>query len=177
MAALKEYADALFMLTEELGTSERVLSELNDAKDAILENKEYVSLLETPALPMEEKLRLVDQAFASFDESLLSFLKILTEKRLIRYIGDVLRDYITLFDESRGILRVEAISAVALTDAEIAAIERKLSAKCEKTAIVRNTVKPEILGGITLRYSGIQLDGSIKSRLEKLEASLKNVIV
>ena len=74
-------------------------------------------------------------------------------------------------------MRVEAISAVALTDAEIAAIERKLSAKCEKTAIVRNTVKPEILGGITLRYSGIQLDGSVKTRLEKLEASLKNVIV
>lgn len=177
MAALKEYADALFMLTEELGTSERVQRELGDATHVLSDNREYISLLETPALPMDEKLGLVDRAFESFDESLLSFLKILTEKRLIRHLGDVLRDYSALYDESRGILRVEAISAVALSEAQLNAIAEKLSAKCKKQAIVSNTVSPEILGGLKLRYSGTQLDGSVKTRLDKIEASLKNVIV
>ncbi len=177
MAALKEYADALFMLTEELGTSDCVHRELSDAARALADNREYISLLETPALPMEEKLGLVDRAFKSFDESLLSFLKILTEKRLIRYLGDVLRDYSSLYDESRGILRVEAISAVALSDTQLNAIAEKLSAKFKKQAIVSNTVSPEILGGLKLRYSGTQLDGSVKTRLDKIEASLKSVIV
>lgn len=177
MAVLKEYADALFMLTEELGTSDCVQRELSDAARALADNREYISLLETPALPMEEKLGLVDRAFKSFDESLLSFLKILTEKRLIRYLGDVLRDYSSLYDESRGILRVEAISAVALSDTQLNAIAEKLSVKCKKQAIVSNTVSPEILGGLKLRYSGTQLDGSVKTRLDKIEASLKSVIV
>jgi len=177
MAALKEYARALFMLTEELGTSERVLAELDCAKCAISENPEYTNLLETPALPMEEKLSLVGEAFSQFDESLLSFLKILTEKRLIRYIADVYRDFRDMHDEARGILRAEAISAVPLTEGEISALAKKLGDKTGKRAIISNTVSPEILGGIKLRYSGIQLDGSVRSRLDRLEESLKGVIV
>ena len=43
--------------------------------------------------------------------------------------------------------------------------------------IVKNTVSPEILGGVKLRYSGIQLDGSVKTRLDKFEASLKNTVI
>ena len=44
-----------------------------------------------------------------------------------------------------------------------------------KKIILKNTVKPEILGGVMLRYSGIQLDGSVKSRLDAFERSLKNL--
>ena len=44
-----------------------------------------------------------------------------------------------------------------------------------KKIILTNTVKPEILGGVMLRYSGIQLDGSVKSRLDAFSRSLKNL--
>ena len=177
MVDVKEYERALFMLTEELGVTERVMEELKTAGTLIKENPKYVSLLETPALPIEEKLSLVNGAFSSFDESLLSFLKILTEKRLLRYTPEISRGFNVLFDESRGILRVEAISAVALTEEEARKIKERLEKKCGKTVILTNTVSPEILGGVKLRYSGTQLDGSLKTRLETLKANLKSVIV
>ena len=44
-----------------------------------------------------------------------------------------------------------------------------------KKIILKNTVKPEILGGVMLRYSGIQLDGSVKARLDGFAKSLKNL--
>ena len=44
-----------------------------------------------------------------------------------------------------------------------------------KKIIIKNTVEPEILGGVMLRYSRIQLDGSVKSRLDAFSESLRNL--
>lgn len=177
MVDVKEYERAIFMLAEELGVTERIMEELKIAGELIKDNPKYVSLIETPALPMEEKLSLIDGAFSSFDESLLSFLKILVEKRLLRYVPEISRGFVSLYDDSRGILRAEAISAVALSKEQLEKIKERLEKKCEKTVIITNTVSPDMLGGVTLRYSGTQLDGSLKTRLDKLKANLKGAIV
>ena len=60
---------------------------------------------------------------------------------------------------------------------EKAKIVAKLEGITGKTVILKNTVDESILGGITLRYSGTQLDGSLRSRLQKLERLLKGAIV
>jgi len=53
----------------------------------------------------------------------------------------------------------------------------KLASTTGKKIIIKNTVTPEILGGVKLRYSGKQLDGSVKTRLDKFEQSLKNTVI
>ena len=177
MIARLEYAKALFMLAEEEGTSEKVLLDLRTAVAAIEENKSYLELLDTPALPKEEKLKLVDEAFVSLSESVINLIKILCEKRSSRLLPDILKEYEKLNDEKFGILRVEAVSARPMTKEQISSLKEKLEKEKNKTVVITNTVNPEILGGLKLRFSGIQLDGSLKTRLDKLEASLKNVIV
>ena len=177
MIARLEYAKALFMLAEEEGTCEKVLNDLKVAVAAVKENESYLELLDTPALPKEEKLKLVDEAFVSLSETVVNLIKILCEKRSARLLPDVLKEYEALNDEKFGILRVEAESARPMTDEQIARLKEKLEKEKNKTVIITNTVNPDILGGLKLRFSGIQLDGSLKTRLDKLEASLKNVIV
>ena len=44
---------------------------------------------------------------------------------------------------------------------------------CDRTC----RTDPTLLGGITLRYGGIQLDDSIRSRLERLRRSLSQTVV
>ena len=57
------------------------------------------------------------------------------------------------------------------------AIAKKLSDMTGKKVIVKNTVDPEILGGIKLRYLGTQIDGSIKTRLDGFAEGLKNIVI
>ena len=87
------------------------------------------------------------------------------------------REFSALYDKSRGIEHVEAVTAVAMTDAQISKMAEKLSAMTGKTVVIKNTVAPEILGGVKLRYSGTQLDGSVKTRLDSFEKSLKNTVI
>ena len=177
MTGAYEYARALFMISEEEHSSDKVVSDVKLAKEAFAKNPDYTCLLDTPALPKAERLSLIDKAFASLDESVVNLIKILAEKRLSYLFPKLADEYLALYDESRGILRAEAVSAVALTEKQSEALQQKLSAITGKTIILSNTVDKSILGGIVLRYSGIQLDGSVKTRLDKFESALKSTII
>ncbi len=172
-----EYGKALFLLTEEARKTETVFAELRDLKKLLCENPRYIKLLDTPALAKAEKLALIDRAFASFDEDLRNFIKILCEKHAVYQIPKVADVYAALYDEARGIERVEAVTAVAMTAAQIAAMTGKLAALTGKTVQIKNTVDPAVLGGVILRYAGTQLDGSLKARLENFEKSLKGLVI
>ena len=94
---------------------------------------------------------------------------------MVHSFKDLASAYSLLYDEYSGIERAEAVTAVPLTDAQKNAISQKLAEMTGKKIILKNTVNPEILGGVMLRYSGVQLDGSVKSRLESFSQSLKNL--
>ena len=177
MTGAYEYARALFMISEEEHSSDKMRADVEIARDAFLANPDYASLLDTPALQKGEKLRLIDEAFSSLNPSLVNLIKILSEMRLSYIFPKLADEYFALYDESRGILRAEAVTATALTERERDALTKKLSATTGKTVILTNTVDPSILGGVKLRYSGIQLDGSVKSRLDKFESALKSTVV
>ena len=124
-----------------------------------------------------EKFALIDQAFASLDENLRNFLKLLVEKHLISDFSRIAAKYYSLYNEVRGIENVEVITAVPISDEAASKIKEKLSRKIGKKIIIKNTVNPEIIGGVKLRYSGIQLDSSIKTKIKKFEESLKKTVV
>ncbi len=173
----KEYGRALFMLTEECGTTERVVADIKVARSAFSENQGYARLLDTPALSKDERLALADKAFGTLDENLLNLIKILTEAHSTHLFLKVADEYLALYDTSRGILRAQAISAIALSDAQTEALKEKLESELKKTVIITNIVDPSILGGMKLRFADRQIDGSLRTRLDKFGESLKNTIV
>ena len=177
MIDAKEYGKALFLLTEEEGTTKAVAEDLKTVQKLLRENPRYEKLLDTPALTKEEKLRLIDRAFSSLHESVLNLTKILCEKHSVYQFSRVADAYAVLYDEARGIERVEVLTAVAMTQKQISELASRLSFLTGKTAVIKNTVDPGILGGAVLRYAGKQLDGSLKARLENFEKSLKEIVV
>ena len=177
MIDAKEYGKALFLLTEEDGTTKAVAEELRAVQKLLRENPRYEKLLDTPALSKEEKLQLIDRAFSSMNESLVNLMKILCEKHSVYRFSGVADAYAALYDESRGIERVQALTAVAMTAKQLELLSAKLSFSTGKTVIVENTVDPSLLGGMVLRMAGKQLDGSVRARLCALEKSLKEIVL
>ena len=175
--AALEYAKAYFMLTEELSLSEAARDDLLVLRGALSREEGYLSMLDTPALSREERLGLIDQAFGGLNEYLVNLIKILAEKRFAYLIRDVIESYLSLYDDSRGILQVEAITAVAMSEGQIHRLTERLSRETGKTVIISNTIDPTALGGVVLRYMGIQLDGSLKTRLDGLAKGLRSTVI
>ena len=177
MTDMKEYASALLSLAGESGQTERIYEELCTLKALLTENPEYTKLLDTPAMKKEERLALAAEAFGEFSEYLLNLIMILSERHLAAGLVRLADEYASLYDEERGILRAEAVSAVAMSEEQIKRLADKLGVSTGKTVIVKNTIDPSMLGGVKLRYAGTQLDGTVKASLDRFERALAESVL
>ena len=126
MINANEYGKALFMLAEETGREEIIAKDIETVKTVLKTNEQYVKLIDTPALPKEEKLMLIDKAFKSVDEFLVNFLKILCENHSVYAFERTAESYFAYYDEARGIERAEAITVYPLTESQKKQITLKL---------------------------------------------------
>lgn len=177
MSSRQEYAKALFMLSEELSVSEEVLEDAAVCARIISENPEYAILADTPALSVPEKLGLVSEAFNSVCSPVKNLLMILCEKHSVALFPAIAAEYSKLYNEARGIIPAEAITASPLGEDDLKKLREKIEKITGKTVILKNSIDKSLLGGIKLRYSGVQLDGTLKSRLDAIEKKLKITVV
>ena len=177
MVDAKEYGVALFMLAEEDGDTEKVKADVELLLKVLKENPSYPDLLDTPALTKEERLAAIDGSLDTLNIKLKNLVKIMAEKRCAYLIKSALVGFGEEYDKSRGIERVEAITSVPMSEEQIVRLEKKLGEKTGKTIIVINTVDGTILGGMKLRYMGIQLDGSVKTRLDGFAKTLGEIVL
>lgn len=173
----KSYGDALFMLADELNQADEMKDDLSTLCKTISENPDYLKLLDTPALSREERVKLADEAFDGLNKNLVNLVKILIERRVAYLIFKIRDAYMSAYDVSRGIERVEAITVLPLTDIQLSKLQNKLANITGKQIIIKNTIDSSILGGMKLRYLGIQIDGSVKTKLDNFEQSLKDIVI
>lgn len=174
---MKAYGEALFSLTEELGSTESVLGDVRTLSEVVSANPDYLKLLDSPALSREERLGLIDKSFSSLDKNLVNTAKLLCEKRLSYALPKALDAYVKEYESSRGIERVEVISAVPLSPSQCARLKAKLEGITKKQIIISNTHDPSLLGGMKLRYMGVQLDGTVRSKLDGFEKRLSELVI
>ncbi len=177
MRGAENYGRAMFLLAEEIGKTEEVFSDLSSVCTALEREPEYARLLDNPALAREERLSLIDRTLSPVLAEVRDFIKYLSERRAVSTLPSAVAEFSALRDERLGIERVEAVTAVPMSEGQIGTLKARLAALTGKTVIIKNTVDPGILGGMKLRYSGVQLDGSVKTRLDKLEKQLSQIIV
>ena len=177
MTAASEYGKALFLLAREDGKYAEYITDLSIMISAFKENGKYVNLLDTPALSKKEKLSLIDEAFSSLNENIVNLLKILCERQSVHLIFEVEKSFMSLYNEEMGIEEVTAVTAVAMTEIQTSRLKEKLEKITGKSIIIKNVVDSSILGGVKLRYSGKQIDGSIKSRLDEFERKIKSTVI
>lgn len=171
------YGKALFQLAHENGTDTLVLRQTEAVRVLLKDNPAYITLLDTPSVPTPQKLALLREAFGMFDAMLVNTLSLLCEKRVVYLFPACASAYNSSYDETHHIVRAIALTAAAMQPKQCAALQDKLEHMTGKTVDLTNQVEPALLGGIILRYSGVQLDDSVRGKLDRFRRSLKEIIV
>ena len=176
-----EYAKALFMLASEKECTEEYKDALETVEEIFKENPLYVDFLYTFAIPLEERLNALEEAFSALvPRDVLSFLKILCEKKHIqkfhecaKYYNirqlDSAKYYYELYNEIDKISNVKVTSAIELTDNQKASLKDKLESLSKKTVAIDYIVDKSILGGLIIESDGKIIDSSIKKHLKDIK--------
>ncbi|MGN1031583.1 MAG: ATP synthase F1 subunit delta [Butyricicoccaceae bacterium] len=173
----KAYGATLYELANEAKAVDQINEELAALRAIFEENPRFVSLMSTPTLKKEERVEIIDKTFGGKIHSyLLNFLKIITENGTAAEFIDTAKDFRDRYNLERGIETVVAVSAVPLTPKMEKQLIKKLSDLTGKTIQLEKKVDPDCKGGIRLNMDGLQLDGTVKHKLDAIRASLLRVI-
>ena len=172
------YGQALYGLAKDENLSDEILQELMVLEESFASEPEFLRLLAAPNVAVEERCRIVDEVFRGKVQTyVLNFLKILTEKGVVKAFSQCVTAYREQYNQDHNILPVTAVTAVPLSQAQVERLTEKLSAITGKTAQVMNRVDPACLGGIRLDYDGKRVDGSVTARLDAVRNMLKNTVL
>ena len=162
------YAEALFQIGEEEKLTDMLYQELSEIVNLIKVNQDLFSILKSPVISkiFEDKINI----------NIKNFLKILIEQDRISFISDISDSYKELLNEKNNILEGFVISAIPMKKEEIKELEEKLSEKYNKNVTLENKVDKSILGGVLVRLGNEEIDGTVKTRLDKMKEQLSQVI-
>ncbi|MEO6078920.1 MAG: F0F1 ATP synthase subunit delta [Steroidobacteraceae bacterium] len=101
-----------------------------------------------------------------------NFLRMLADNRRLRILPDIARLFQAMKDDAEGTVDVTVTSAAAMQDAEREQIAAALAKRFGRKVRVHTEVDPSLIGGAVLRAGDMVIDGSIKSRLERMAFEL-----
>lgn len=166
----KEYADALFSLAMDEGEEKQVLDGLHLMSDAFRADPDALALLASPAIAKDERLQVLDKAFAAHvPEHVLSFAKVLCARGSIRCWFECVADYEALYNAAQKLSTAYVRSAVALTEQEKDELRAKLEKRLGRTIRLECAVDESLLGGMAIQVDGKVIDGSLKRRLHEIK--------
>ena len=169
-----DYSFSLFGLAKEQGRIGEYKASLETVRQILEEYPNWLSLLFTPAIPMEERVNMIDSAFGSLEvREVLSFLKLLCEKGKIRLLPECIEDFFRLEKESQNRISVEVRFASPLKEEQKSRLEEKLAKLTGKIPEITYSEDPSLIGGIRIQIEDAVLDGSLSARLGTLKGVIK----
>ena len=170
----KRYAQAIFQIARDRNQLEEWQGYL--AKIAgLLQNEQFIAVLENPKLYFEQKTRLFDVLLGKIDPLALNFSYLLVLKNKFKHIGEIAEQYEQLVDELRGIKRAKITTSILLDDIEQQILTKQLEQITASKLKSDFLVDDHILGGFVARVDGTLMDGSIKHKLMELRKNIGSI--
>jgi len=174
-AIARRYAKALIQVAAEQGTVEQFFSELEAFSKTLVPGAEAAEFFEVPSYVIEAKREIVKELASRIGASrtIRDFLLLLLDKKRLDQLDAILESYRSFADEAAGILRSAVISAVPLSEEQVAELRRALETATGKKVILSVSADPQLIGGVVTRIGDKVFDGSIRTQLTKIQDILQ----
>lgn len=173
----KTYGDALFELAIEESKQDLLYEEALGIKALLLENDEFVKMMNHPQISREEKESVIENVFKGrVSDDMTGFLTLLVQNGRFAELESVIDYFIAKIKEYKKIGVAYVVTPLPLSDKQKSDVENKLLETTEYETMEMNySIDESLIGGMTIRVGDRVVDSSVKSKLEKLTADLKQV--
>lgn len=168
------YAKALLNIASEQKQVEAYADELATVASVLKSEDMLRLLLDSPTFPLEKKTAIMSDLceLLKLSDGMKTFLSLLLEKDRIGYIPQIDLNYRKFADELSGVVRAKITSASKLTKARAEALQKGLEKQTGKQVVLSVETDKSLIGGLQAEMSGKLFDGSVKTQLKRIEATL-----
>jgi F-type H+-transporting ATPase subunit delta len=170
--AIRRYAEAAFEIATRDKAVERWRSELETAAAVVAEPK-VGRALANPSTPLEERTATAESTFGRIvSPPVVNLIQLMLRRGRIEQLPHLAEEFRRLDNLHQGITLATATSASPLSPDEVRALTERMEQFTGGRIELDVKVDPSLLGGLIVQVGDRLIDGSVRSRLERLRNQL-----
>jgi F-type H+-transporting ATPase subunit delta len=173
----ERYAAALFDLADERRTLDEVASDLRQLRAMVQASPDLLRLIRSPILSRDEQSKGIGALAerAGLSPLVRDFLAVVARNRRLFAVPAMIEAFLAKLAARRGEVTAEVFAAQALSEAQLAALNEQLRRSIGSRVSVDVHVDPGLIGGLVVKLGSRMVDGSIKSKLQRLQLAMKSI--
>lgn len=169
------YAAALYALASEQKILNDVVDQMAALGRLIQDSADLRRLIETPLTDAAKVAPVLTQALATqgFLPIIRNYVGVVITNRRLRYLPQLIAGFAAYVATKRGEIVADVTTVHALTDTQRNQLRARFTEAGYSHVYLREHTDPSLLGGLVLKIGAKLFDTSLKSRLNRLNYSLK----
>ena len=170
----KSYALALYDISKDSSTLEKVEQEMQSINILVNENASFKDFILSPMVTKEDKQKVLFKIAEQYKFSLTSkkFLGFVAKKNRLFFLLKIIESFLSLISNNKGELKAKLVSSKELTLKEQKKIKDELSKDFKSPINIDYKYEPGLIGGLIIQIGSIMIDASIKNKLKNLETKM-----
>ena len=144
--------------------------------DLLAESEDLRRVWENPAVPAEQKRKLLDAIVQreGIEHHVRNLIAVLIDHRRMQFLGRIIEQLRKELDARMGFAEAQITSARELGDAEKRSLESQIEKATGKKVRAHFGLDASLLGGAVVRVGSTIYDGSVKGQLEKIREAISS---
>lgn len=169
----KRYAKALFEYATEQQSADSIYSELLTLRKVFVNCPDLGNILSDSRLALPDKRKLLVVIKPNFSQTLQDFLQIVFDYHRMNDIEFIIDEFERLYDQANGRVLISVTTAVPMSDEQLKQVSAAyLERFSGQSASVTNVVDESIKGGVILQAQDRRIDGSVRTKLNRIRELL-----
>jgi len=167
------YAKALMRVGDDNQCLDTLMSDMELLNATIGENPMFRQLLDNPVVKPPQKRKVMTELLEKRVHPLtLNFINLIIRNRREFLLADVARNFIDLYEKSKGIKRALLTSATGIDEPSKKLLQQQLNAFFNANVLMSAETNPDLIGGFILRVGDQQYDASLSSALKRMRKTM-----
>ena len=173
----KRYATAVFELAREGGDLKTLESDVTAIESALEASEDFRTLISSPLYSREQQEAGITALAAKMrlSDTVKNTLALMAQKRRLFVLPALCRRLRAMIAEARGEVMAEVVSAQPLTKAQADKLAETLKAQVGADVNIKQSVDESLIGGLIVKVGSKMIDTSIRSKLNALQNTMKEV--
>jgi F-type H+-transporting ATPase subunit delta len=156
--------------------AQRAIGGLRRIAELLQESTELRRVWENPAVPADQKRRLLDAIVQreGIEKHVRNLIAVLIDHRRVHFLESITEQLEKELDARMGFAEAQITSARELGDAEKRALEAQVEKVTGKKVRAKFGLDASLLGGAVVRVGSTIYDGSVKGQLERIKEAISS---
>jgi F-type H+-transporting ATPase subunit delta len=165
----------LFDLADERRVLDDVASDLRELRAMLAASADLSRLVRSPILTRSEQAKAIAALAqsAGFSPLIRDFLAVVAKNRRLFAVPAMIEAYLARLAERRGEVTAEVTAAQPLNETQLTLLSEQLRRSVGRRVSIDARVDPGLIGGMIVKIGSRMIDGSLRSKLQRLQLAMK----